>query len=118
MPTRTEPKVSREKLFKELNYEPHGKEQWAAHRATQRFRTICAGRRFGKSQWAGHELTLKMFVPDSINWIVGPDYSLGEKEFRVAFLDFKRLGLLSRCSVSNNVKQSNMRIYFKDLNSL
>lgn len=115
---RAEPNISRELLFKQLEYEPHGQEQWNAHRATQRFRTICAGRRFGKSQWAGHELTYKMFVPDSINWVVGPDYGLGEKEFRVCYLDFQKLGLLSRCSKSYNVKQGNMRVYFKDLNSL
>ena len=115
---RVEPNISREKLFKLLGYEPHGPEQWAAHRAKQRFRTICAGRRFGKSLWAGRELTLKMFVPDSINWVVGPDYGLGEKEFRVCFMDFKKLGLLDRCQKSYNVKQGNMRIYFKDLNSL
>jgi len=113
-----EPNISREMLFKQLEYEPHGQEQWNAHRATQRFRTICAGRRFGKSQWAGHELTYKMFVPHSINWVVGPDYGLGEKEFRVCYLDFQKLGLLSRCSKSYNVKQGNMRIYFKDLDSL
>jgi len=110
--------ISREKLFKQLDYEPHGKEQWDAHRAEQRFRVICAGRRFGKSQWAGHELTLKMFVPDSVNWVVGPDYSLGEKEFRVAWFDFKKLGLLDRCNKSYNVKQGNMRLYWKEMNSL
>jgi hypothetical protein len=59
-----------------------------------------------------------MFVPDSINWVVGPDYGLGEKEFRVAYYDFNALGLLGRCSKSYNVKQGNMRLYFKDLNSL
>ena len=116
--TRTEPNISRESLFKKLGYEPHSQAQWDAHRAKQRFRTICAGRRFGKSLWAGHELTLKMFVPDSINWVVGPDYGLGEKEFRVAYTDFQKLGLLSRCSKSYNVKQGNMRLYFKDINSL
>jgi hypothetical protein len=116
--TATGTKISREKLFKLLSYEPHSQAQWDAHRAEQRFRTICAGRRFGKSLWAGHELTLKMFVPDSINWVVGPDYGLGEKEFRVAFNDFKKLGLLSRCTKSYNVKQGNMRLYWKDNNSL
>lgn len=115
---RTEPKISREKLFEKLKYTPHSEAQWAAHRAKQRFRTICAGRRFGKSLWAGHELTVKMFVPDSINWVVGPDYGLGEKEFRVAYLDFKALGLLDRCNKSYNVKQGNMRLYWKDNNSL
>jgi hypothetical protein len=116
--TSTTVKISREKLFKQLSYEPHSEAQWDAHRAEERFRIICAGRRFGKSLWAGHELTLKMFKPDSINWVVGPDYSLGEKEFRVAFNDFKKLGLMGRCQKSYNVKQGNMRLYWKDNNSL
>lgn len=63
-------------------------------------------------------MTLKMFVPDSINWIVGPDYGLGEKEFRIVYYDFQRLGLLKYCNKSYNVKQGNMRIHFKELNSL
>lgn len=111
-------RISREKLFEQLGYTPHSELQWEMHRAEQRFRVACAGRRFGKSLWEGHELTLKMFVPDSINWIVGPDYGLGEKEFRVAYLDFQKLGLLSRCQKSYNVKQGNMRLYWKDNNSL
>ena len=118
MPLRKEPKISREKLFKQLGYKPHGKEQWDAHRARERFRLICAGRRFGKSQWAGHELTYKMFIPHTVNWVVGPDYSLGEKEFRVCFNDFKALGLLDQCQKSYNVKQGNMRIYWKEMDSL
>ena len=32
-------------------------------------------------------MTERMFVPDSWNWIVGPTYTLGEKEFRVVFND-------------------------------
>jgi len=114
----TEISVSREKLFEALKYEPHGPEQWAAHRARQRFRVKCCGRRYGKSTWAGKELTVKMLKRDSINWIVGPDYGLGEKEFRIVWNDFKTLGLLGRCQKSYNVKQGNMRLYFKDLNSL
>jgi len=110
--------VDRHKLFKQLNYTPHSQAQWDAHEASERFRAACCGRRFGKSTWAGHEMTGHMFVQDSINWIVGPDYSLGEKEFRVVWNDFQRLGLLNRCSKSYNVKQGNMRLHFKDLNSI
>lgn len=108
---------STRKLFEKLGYTPHPK-QWLAHESNQRFRTLCCGRRFGKSQWAGHELTKKMFKKDSVNWIVGPDYSLGEKEFRVVYTDFQKLGLLKYCNKSYNVKQGNMRIHFKELNSL
>lgn len=115
---RVEPNISREKLFELLGYEPHSEEQWEAHRCPSRFRIACCGRRWGKSTWAGKETTLKMFIPDSINWIVGPQYTLGEKEFRVVHNDFKTLGLLDRCRVRYNVDMGKMWIHFKDLNSL
>lgn len=63
-------------------------------------------------------MTLKMFVPESINWIVGPDYGLGEKEFRIVYKDFQKLGLLKYCNKSYNKNQGNMRIHFKELDSL
>jgi hypothetical protein len=115
---RTEASISREKLFAQLGYKPHSAEQWKIHNSTSRFRIPCCGRRWGKSTWAGHEATLKMFVPDTVNWIVGPNYGLGEKEFRIVFNDFKKLGLLKYCDRSYSVKQGNMRLYFKELNSL
>jgi hypothetical protein len=115
---RTQPQISREKLFDQLGYKPHSDEQWAVHNSTARFRIPCCGRRWGKSMAIGHEMTLSMFVPDSINWIVGPNYGLGEKEFRIVYNDFKKLGLLKHCQKSYNVKQGNMRIFFPDLNSL
>lgn len=115
---RVEPNISREALFEMLKYNPHSDEQWEIHRSIARFRIPCCGRRWGKSTWAGHEGTHKMFVPDSINWVVGPNYSLGEKEFRIIWYDFQKLGLLKYCNKSYNVKQGNMRIHFKELNSL
>ena len=116
--SRVEPNISREALFERIKYSPHGEAQWAIHNSQARYRVPCCGRRFGKSQAVGHEMTYKMFVPDSVNWIVGPDYSLGEKEFRVVYYDFQKLGLLKYCNKSYNVKQGNMRIHFKELNSL
>lgn len=116
--TRTEPNISRELLFEKLKYKPHSPGQWDIHNSKARYRIPCCGRRYGKSQAVGHEMTLKMFVPDSVNWIVGPDYSLGEKEFRIVYTDFQKLGLLKHCAKSYNVKQGNMRIHFKEINSL
>src|SRR5216684_4392238 len=116
--SRTEPAISRQKLFAELDYQPHTQEQWDIHNSQARYRIPCCGRRWGKSTWAGHEGTYKMFVPDSINWVIGPTYELGEKEFRIIYNDFKKMGLLKHCKTSYNVKQGDMRIYFNDLNSL
>lgn len=115
---RLEPEISREALFEKLGYEYHSEIQEEMHLNEARFRVAACGRRFGKSTWAGHEMTYRMFVPDSIHWIVGPNYRLGEKEFRIVLFDIKKLGLTKRCSIQNNINQGNMRIHFKDLNSI
>jgi hypothetical protein len=115
---RKQPEISREALFERLEYKPHSKEQWNVHRSNARFRIACCGRKWGKSTCFGHEATLRMFIPDSMHWICGPTYRLGEKEFRVVFDDFKRLKLLDHCRKSYNVNQGMMRIHFQDLNSI
>jgi hypothetical protein len=78
--------------------------------STNRFNVPCCGRRWGKTQATGHRLTFKSFVPDSYNWIVAPKYALGEKEFRVVFSDYQKLGLLQHCKKSYSIKQGDMRI--------
>jgi hypothetical protein len=55
-------------------------------------------------------MTVRAFVPNSINWIVGPNYRLGEKEFRVVYSDFQKLGIIEHCKRSYSVKQGDMRI--------
>lgn len=111
-------KINKEALFKKIEYKPHSVGQQQFHDSTARFKTACCGRRYGKSQMEGHELTAKMFVPHSINWIVAPKYVLGEKEFRVVWNDFKRLGLLGRCNTHYNIEQGRMDIYFPEFDSI
>lgn len=113
-----QPNISRPALFEKIGYKPHSDNQWSFHNSEARFRIPCCGRRWGKSQAEGHELTLKMFMPDSINWIVAPKYVLGEKEFRVVWFDFKKLGLLNSCKTHYNIHQGRMDIYFPEFNSL
>lgn len=55
-------------------------------------------------------MTYKMFLPDSYNWIVGPTYKLGEKEFRVVWKDFEKLDILKYCKKSFSKKQGDMSI--------
>lgn len=111
-------KINKEALFKKIEYKPHSVGQQQFHDSLARFKTACCGRRYGKSQMEGHELTAKMFVPHSINWIVAPKYVLGEKEFRVVWNDFKRLGLLGRCNTHYNIEQGRMDIYFPEFDSI
>jgi hypothetical protein len=56
-------------------------------------------------------MTSHLFKPEAVFWIVGPTYTLGEKEFRVVYRDLvTKLGLGSKIKVSYNVKQGDMRI--------
>lgn len=118
---RKQPEIEREELFDRIGYQYHSELQQEMHESDARFRVAACGRRFGKSTWAAHEATLRMFMPETVHWIVGPNYTLGEKEFRIVLDDFKKLGLLKSnayTSVQNNVNQGNMRIHFKKLNSI
>lgn len=105
------PTISKGKLFQQLEYTPHSQGQAEIHTSTARFKVPCCGRRYGKSQAAGHEMTYWSFMPDSYFWIVGPTYALGEKEFRVVWNDYKKLGLLDRCDSQYNAKSGSMRIF-------
>lgn len=91
-------------VFSEIGYQPHFVQR-RIHREinNRRFRVVCAGRRTGKSTLGGHELTvralqaklryneLEPFGHRSEHWIVGPEYSDAEKEFRVLWNDLTSL---------------------------
>jgi hypothetical protein len=55
-------------------------------------------------------MTYKMFVPDTYNWICCPSYRLGEKEFRVIWQDYNKLGLLKYCKKGYSLHQGDMYI--------
>lgn len=108
---RRQPNIDKYTLFERIGYKPHSDAQWEIHNATERFLIACCGRRFGKSQSFGHEMTTNLFIPDTMWWIVGPTYKLGEKEFRVVHDDLKKLKILGECpTVNYNVNQGQMRI--------
>lgn len=83
---------------------------WRPHRgqlliaeSTARHRVASCGRRFGKSDVGGHELVPEALYTYAIRdrlkremkrrefWIVGPQYSDAEKEFRVLWNELERL---------------------------
>jgi hypothetical protein len=93
-------------VFSEVGYQPHSVQRRIhAQMESKRFRVVCAGRRTGKSTLGGHELTpramqayllrdqLDRYATRHEYWIVGPEYSDAEKEFRVLWGDLTRLGL-------------------------
>ena len=78
--------VDKGAYFQQIGYRPHRK-QWLYHKSNARFRVACCGRRFGKSAMAARDLEPELMVPDRRYWIVGPTYTLAEKEFRYIWRD-------------------------------
>lgn len=87
-----------------LKWQPHPV-QAEVLRSSTRNRVMAGGRRVGKSQTGGHVLIPKAFeafgrkdylesegIRDQY-WIVGPEYSDAEKEFRVLYNGLRRLGV-------------------------
>lgn len=91
-------------LYRHVGWTPH-KGQLPIVTSPARFRVASAGRRFGKSDIGGHEVVPEVFTTFAMRsyledvgkrrefWIVGPEYSDAEKEFRVAYDTMRRLDL-------------------------
>lgn len=94
--------VSEARLYERIGYEPHaGQVEILGSHA--RNKVVAAGRRFGKSDIGGHRLVTECFLAYYMRkeladtdkrrefWIVGPEYTDSEKEFRVLWNVLKRL---------------------------
>lgn len=92
-----------------------------------RFQVFAGGRRVGKSHTGGHKLVPYAFstlaeVPELRDsdrrreyWIVGPEYSDAEKEFRVVYNALKRLDVpFDRPGTYNNPHNADMSISLWD----
>lgn len=89
-------------VYSELGYMPHAGQR-PVLRSDARFRVVSAGRRFGKSDLGGHELTVEALIAKGLAssykeagkrrefWIVGPEYTDSEKEFRVIWNELSKL---------------------------
>lgn len=108
--------VDKAELFERLEYRP-ALPSCVAHASLARIRILSGGARYGKSRWAGFEALPLLLTPGFIVWIVAPDYSLGEKEFRyileairspVIRDDFGEM--IDAGRVRNNVKGGDMNI--------
>lgn len=104
--------------------------RWTPHQAQRdilfdrtRNKVVAFGRRAGKSQTGGKRLTPEYFRAlleyDQLAerglrreyWIVGPEYSDAEKEFRVFWNDLERLGVpLDHPGSYNNPEAGQMRV--------
>lgn len=104
--------------FEQTGYFPH-QGQAIVHYNAARHRVLCNGRRWGKTLVGGKEVETMAFVQNFLGesnrgWIIGPEYSDCEKEFRVVFDTFKKLGIdqVSNKFVSN-AENGNMAIRTK-----
>jgi hypothetical protein len=105
----------RKYYFQKLGYTPHSPKQLEIHESSARFKALACGRRYGKTTFGAMDLTVALLDPHhpAHYWIVGPKYTLGEKEFRVVYDNlFKKLGFANdkRFKKSYNVKQGDMII--------
>lgn len=108
--------IDKRAFFSSIGYEPHSHEQWEYHTDTSRFKVPCCGRRFGKSTMAMRDREPQYLLPERIlDWIIGPTYDLGEKEFRVLWDDLiigKKLGHDPKVRKTYNKKAGDMHIQF------
>lgn len=108
--------LSKAAFFAATGYEPHPA-QLKIHNTAARFRVLANGRRWGKTLLGAKEVEPLAFVLNRRNepqivWIIGPEYDDCEKEFRVIYDDFRKLGVdsLSR-RFTNNKDSGNMVIH-------
>ena len=80
-------------LFSSLGYMP-SEGQWQFHQSNARFKILVAGSRFGKSMSAARDVLPDLLRPNTRGWIVGPTYSLAEKEWRYLIDDLATLRLI------------------------
>lgn len=91
-----------DEIFRRMKYEPH-RVQTMVHRSHKRNRVVAAGRRLGKSEIGAGELDIEAvrtrFLLNELHesgkrrefWIVGPEYTDAEKEFRKHYDALKRV---------------------------
>lgn len=111
------PRVLRKDVyFRETGYVPHAAQN-VVHYDRSRHKALSNGRRWGKTLLGGKEGEVTAFVKNKLGeaqmgWIIGPNYSDCEKEFRVIYNSLKELGV---DQVSDkflrNVENGNMHIH-------
>lgn len=104
MAVATAGRLDKFRLFEEIGWLPHEGQQ-AVLNSVIRNRVLSAGRRFGKSEIGGHELVPEAILTWSLRqrlenaghrrefWIVGPEYTDAEKEFRVVYNTLKKMDM-------------------------
>ena len=78
------PRLNKQRLFKDLGYEPHPG-QLAVHQSSASRRILACGVRWGKTTCAAMEGIAAVLSPceKSVGWIVGPNYQVSDRIFRI-----------------------------------
>lgn len=109
-------------IVEQIGWRPH-RGQLEVLKCPHRHKVVSAGRRFGKSNIGGHELVVEAFYTRPLAtqlreegkrrefWIVGPEYSDSEKEFRVLWNMLKKLGVpFDKPGSYNNAESGDMHL--------
>jgi phage terminase large subunit len=75
--------IDKWKLFEKIGYNPTHPEVRRFHDSKAQTKVVTAPRRGSKSYSGSHDALPEVFTPGCRIWIVGPNYGLAEKEFRV-----------------------------------
>ena len=110
-------KILRKDLyFDKTGYKPH-EGQAQIHFTSRRFRVLSNGRRWGKTFLGAKEVEPCCFSMSAvtgqpqIGWVVGPQYGDSEKEFRVVYDTFRKMGVDKHAlKFVNNVESGSMAI--------
>jgi hypothetical protein len=101
--------------FEQTGYSPHDGQR-VVHYDNTRHRVLVNGRRWGKTLCGAKEAETMAFVKNFLGepmrgWIIGPEYTDCEKEFRVIYDTFKALDIDTvSTKFVNNVENGSMRI--------
>lgn len=96
--------LAEEPLYRKIGWTPHEAQLKIIRAASVRNRVVAGGRRIGKSDVGGHRLfkeamdtrlvaaQLKKIQKRREFWIIGPEYTDSEKEFRVVYNELTKAG--------------------------
>lgn len=102
--------------YEKIGYEPHPGQQ-ELHYTASRFKVVSNGRRWGKTVYGGREIEPNAFVVCPVTggpqlmWIVGPQYTDAEKEFKIVYDSFRKQGIDKSCiKFQNNADSGALHI--------
>lgn len=108
--------IDKWKLFEMLGYDVTHPEVRRFHNSESRIKVASAPRRTSKSYAAAKDVLPDVLTPGTRGWIVGPNYSLAEKEFRYIHEDLvlgrKKLDLPAPKICQTNARSGQLYIKF------